>query len=292
MSSTLSTASHRRSIVGESAESGRPTLHEYDEMDQATLKEHPAEDEPVRHLCIDWPSSSIKGNYTIGATARDMLPPLYDMPARDVTEENATSAVFRSRLSVIHVTVNVLHGLATDSAPSQATPPGGTPQSSHSQLSTPQSETPPSTGSPRGKPGLSLGSLRNTNTVFISAKSSRNSVSVCVPRYVGRRPLHIKARSSTGNVCVMLPETFNGMVSWFVEAGTFSMSPGIEERFHRLDSAPGRRHGTAKIVPAASETGWTTANGKRGDVCEISTSTGRLYLCTAVENPRGMCVIA
>lgn len=81
------------------------------------------------------------------------------------------------------------------------------------------------------------------------------------------------------------------MLSWYVETGNFSMSPGVEARFQRLDSAPVKRHGTAKIVADPDMPPWSTAGGKRGDVCELIANTGRLHLHLEGEKADSKCSI-
>ncbi|WFD32886.1 hypothetical protein MSPP1_003939 [Malassezia sp. CBS 17886] len=239
--------------------------HEYEEPASGVASPLVGEP-PVRHLFIDWPSSSIKGTFAIGAGAPDASPPLYDLPQSDVVARNAASAVFYSRTSPVHVVVQIQHAKATP---------------------TPPPEGPPA---PAASPAASPTSLRQ-NTVYVSARSVRNSVHVQVPQYVGRLPLHIRCQSTTGNVTVVLPFTFNGMLSWKVDTGTMSMSPGVEERAQRLDARHVKRHGTAKIGAPPELPPWMTANGKRGDLCEISTNTGRLSVCFCGEKAAQGCVV-
>lgn len=272
VSTMSSTAEHRRSVilVNDAPEDDVPP--EADEMQERAIM-HEDSEQPVRHLFIDWPSASIKGAYTIGASVPDAVPPLFDMPLPEVVQDNAASAVFKTRSSPINVVVNVLHGQ------------GGqhTPFTPHAQ----------STPVPSDAPSFNVGTLVDTmrkNTVFVSAKSVRNSVTVHVPQYYGRRPLHIRCKSTAGNgtcaantVTIMLPHSFNGLLSWRVETGTFHMSPAVSSHAKRLDSEQNKRHGTMKLVADPDLPAWMTGNGKRGDVCEISTNTGRLTVCMSGE---------
>ncbi|KAL4399646.1 hypothetical protein ACI68E_004029 [Malassezia pachydermatis] len=228
-------------------------------------------DTPVRHLRIDWPSASIKGRYAIGASVPDMRPPLYDMPSHKDMAENASSAVFLTKSSPINATVHVLHGQGQSATQALKTMPPPEPVN-HLQL---------------------LKTVRN-NTVLIEGRSSRNSVCLHVPAYVGRRPLHIKAHTQTGNVTVILPHSFNGVIQWHVETGTFHMSPNAASHCQRLDSHQSKRHGTAKFVVDPDLPAWMTAHGRRGDICELYANTGRLYVCMSGEKkPSGAqgCVI-
>ena len=177
-------------------------------------------DTPVRHLRIDWPSSSIKGVYAIGSSVPHANPPLYDAPDVKDVEGNATSAVFTSRRSPINVTVLVLHGQG------QRTP------------HTPSSEAPPDVGDP-----MQLLEVERKNTVFVSARTHLNSACVHVPSYAGRKPLHIKVQTHSGNATVILPHSFNGLLTWKVEAGLFHMSPGAASHAMRLDDKEYRHHG-------------------------------------------------
>ena len=156
------------------------------DADDAQVRAYMNEDseQPVRHLFIDWPSASVKGLYTIGASMPDVSPPLFDLPLPEIVQDNAASAVFKTRSSPINVTVNILHGQGGGSI----TP--YTPQVGQS--------TPSGGSAPTLTPNTLTESMRK-NTVFVSAKSVSNSVTVNVPQYVGRRPLHIRCKSTAGN---------------------------------------------------------------------------------------------
>ena len=217
-------------------------------------------DTPVRHLRIDWPSSSIKGVYAIGSSVPHANPPLYDAPDVKDVEGNATSAVFTSRRSPINVTVLVLHGQG------QRTP------------QTPSSEAPPDVGDP-----MQLLEVERKNTVFVSARTHLNSACVHVPSYAGRKPLHIKVQTHSGNATVILPHSFNGLLTWKVEAGLFHMSPGAASHAMRLGDKEHRHHGMFRMVADPDLPSWMTAQGRRGDVCEIKVHTGRIYVCMSGE---------
>ncbi|KAI3617123.1 hypothetical protein CBS9595_003032 [Malassezia furfur] len=243
------------------------------DADDAQVRAYMNEDseQPVRHLFIDWPSASVKGLYTIGASMPDVSPPLFDLPLPEIVQDNAASAVFKTRSSPINVTVNILHGQGGGSI----TP--YTPQVGQS--------TPSGGSAPTLTPNTLTESMRK-NTVFVSAKSVSNSVTVNVPQYVGRRPLHI--------LTVVMPRSFNGMLSWRVETGTFHMSPEVSSHAKRLDAEQNKRHGTMKLVADPDLPAWMTGNGKRGDVLEISTKTGRLVVYMAGEKKMAAhgCVVA
>lgn len=177
-----STASHRHSLLVAQEMQGDEVPSDVDEV-QARILADEDSDVPVRHLFIDWPSASVKGTYTIGAGCPDASPPLYDMPKPEVVHDNAASAVFKTRSSPINVTVHVLHG--TGAGSQQRTP-----------LVPPQ--TPPQADGVHVNPAA-LSETLQKNTVFVHAKSVRNSVTVRVPQYVGRRPLHIRCKSTAGN---------------------------------------------------------------------------------------------
>lgn len=217
-------------------------------------------DTPVRHLRIDWPSSSIKGVYAIGSSVPHANPPLYDAPDAKDVEGNATSAVFTSRRSPINVTVLILHGQG------QRTP------------QTPSSEAPPDVGDP-----MQLLEVERKNTVFVSARTHLNSACVHVPSYAGRKPLHIKVQTHSGNATVILPHSFNGLLTWKVEAGLFHMSPGAASHAMRLGDKEHRHHGMFRMVADPDLPSWMTAQGRRGDVCEIKVHTGRIYVCMSGE---------
>lgn len=217
-------------------------------------------DPPVRHLRIDWPSSTIKGRFAIGPNVPDMQPPLYDMPSSQDAQQNASSAVFLSRTSPINVTVQVLYGQGTQSSQ-------GTPDLSGMN------------------PVQALQEMQR-QAVFVSGKSTHNSVCLHVPQYVGRRPLHIRASSSSGHVTVVLPHSFNGLIRWNTESGLVSMSPLVHARTQRLDSEPSKKRGTAKMVVDPDLPSWMTGQGRRGDVCELSTNSGRLYVCLSGDKPQ------
>lgn len=238
-------------------------------------------DTPVRHLRIDWPSSSIKGVYAIGPSVPHAHPPLYDMPAAEDVENNAASAVFRSKSSPINATVIVLHGQG------QCTP--YTPNSGAGANGAGSTEAQPSVADP-----MQLLSAMRKNTVYVSAKTRTNSACVHVPSYVGRKPLHIKVQSHSGNAMVILPHSFNGLISYSVDNGTFGMSRGAASHAQHLDAKQSKRKGTIRMVVDPDLPAWMTGNGRRGDLCEISTRTGRLFVCMSGEKkPSGSkaCII-
>lgn len=62
----------------------------------------------ARHIRIEQPSHSIKGRYTIGPSARDHRPPLYDMPLDQVVGQTSSSASFETRSSAIAAEVWIM----------------------------------------------------------------------------------------------------------------------------------------------------------------------------------------
>ncbi|WFD34308.1 hypothetical protein MCUN1_001147, partial [Malassezia cuniculi] len=178
--------------------------------------------DPMRHLRIDWPHSSIKGTFVIGARAPDLSPPAFDLPRDEITGPNSTSAEFSTRTCTINTTVVVLSG-TDDAAPKSAAP-------------------------------LSL----RTNPAHVNCHTSSGNIVIAIPHYVGKEPLHIRCETGSGNVCVGIPPSFNGLLSWNTEGGSFEVSPGLRERYMRLDSEPRKRHGTAKISADPSAPAWAT----------------------------------
>ncbi|WFD28915.1 hypothetical protein MNAN1_003931 [Malassezia nana] len=239
--SNLSTRENRRSVMMAQADDAA-VPPELEELEARELQQQDA-DPPVRHLRIDWPSSSIKGRFAIGPSVPDRQTPLYDMPAPNDVSQNSASAVFLTKTSPINVTVHVLHG-----------------QGSH----TPRDVSPESGAL---NPVQVLQTMQR-QAVFVSGKSSRNSVCLHVPYYVGRKPLCIRASSHSGNVTVILPQTFNGLISWNTESGVVSLSPQVTERTQRLDSEPSKKRGTVKMAADPDLPPWMTAQGRRGDACE------------------------
>ena len=256
--SSSSTAEHRQDPnISERIEDDVPP-----ELIEAESRELEAQDSdtPVRHLRIDWPSSSIKGCFVIGPSVPHVHPPLYDMPNSTDVENNASSAVFQSKSSPINATVIVLHGHG------QRTPHTGSAESQPEQ----------------SDPMQLLKAVRK-NTVFVQARTQHNSACIHVPTYAGRKPLHIKVQAHSGNATVILPHSFNGLISWSVENGSFNMSPGAASHAQRVDNNPSKRHGTMRMIVDPDLPAWMTGNGRRGDVCQISTHTGRVYVCMSGE---------
>lgn len=101
-------------------------------------------------------------------------------------------------------------------------------------------------------------------------------------------------RCATHPVTVAIPRSFNGMLSWRVETGTFHMSPEVSSHAKRLDAEQNKRHGTIKLVADPDLPAWMTGNGKRGDVLELSTKTGRLVVYMTGEKKMAAhgCVVA
>ncbi|WFD24959.1 hypothetical protein MEQU1_003666 [Malassezia equina] len=255
--SHLSTRENRRSIM-ESREDDEVVPSDLEDAETRELQRQET-DPPVRHLRIDWPSSTIKGRFAIGPSVPDMQPPLYDMPSSQDVELNSSSAVFLSKTSPINVVVQVLHGQG--------------------------SQTPHSAPDTTGMNPVQVLQTMQRQAVYVYGKSSHNSVCLHIPQYVGRKPLHVRASSSSGHVTVVLPHSFNGLLRWNTEVGIVGFSPLVTARTQRLDSEPTKKRGTSKVVVDPDLPGWMTAQGRRGDVCEISTHSGRLYVCFSGENP-------
>lgn len=255
----LSTASHQRARL-HSQEAAHDIQERRASVDGRVLERFSQTDQ-MRHLCIDWPNSSIKGTFAIGASAPDLSPPAFDMPRADVVARNGTTAEFRTRTCTINTTLLVMSGGTEEPAP----------------------------GGP-----LTL----RTHPAYVHCKSSSGNIMLAVPHYVGREPLHILCETTSGNgafsltVSIGLPPSFNGMLSWSTEKGELEVSPGIRARFHRLDSEPRKRHGTAKISADPDAPHWATASGRRGDACEVFQNRGRIYVHIIGESVPHGCTIS
>lgn len=185
-----------------------------------------------RHIHIDWPNASIKKAITIGASAPDASPPVYDRPLSANENDYASSCVLITKSSPIHATVHILkEKKPVDSSPSSS----------------------------KAKP------------ILVSAKTGAvGSISLTIPDYSGARPLHIKAKSSGGNITIYLPSSFSGLLNWSSETGTLKVSHAMQQRF-KLVSEPHKHKGTAKIVPS-------TASGLRGDMCTVTNRHGSITI--------------
>lgn len=62
---------------------------------------------PHRHIHIDWPNASIKKTLSIGASAPDASPPIYDRPLAQNESSTASSCVLITKSSPINATVFV-----------------------------------------------------------------------------------------------------------------------------------------------------------------------------------------
>lgn len=82
------------------------------------------------------------------------------------------------------------------------------------------------------------------------------------------------------------------MISWKMDTGTPNLSPGAKKLAQHLDSAANKHSGTIRMVADPDLPGWMTGNGRRGDVCEISTKTGRLVVCISGEKAALGCVVS
>lgn len=218
-------------------------------------------DTPVRHLRIEWPRTSIKGRFAIGSSVPEKQPPLYDSPDDKDVKMHSASAVFQSKSSPVHVVVYVLQGSGTQ-----------TPHGSHG----PSAPPPPS--------AKAAHESLSTSPVLVHARSTHGSVVTHVPQYAGKRPLHVQAHSAMNNVTVILPRSFNGVLSWKTESGSMTLSPEAVTR--TSVSAKLGRSGTIKFAAESDLPSWMTGGGRRGDMCELSTKGGRLYVCMSGERSR------
>ncbi|KAN0066252.1 hypothetical protein ACQY0O_000346 [Thecaphora frezii] len=281
--SSMSTREHRRNASalsalaateapqpakGAASRPGSPTFQEIAQkavssavknVDQAQLDQHPDSDSdemhdrerarlaqlwagaapttPYRHLYIDWPHQAIKKTFTIGVSAEDPHPPIFDLPPSEVKERNAASCMLVTKASPIHATVHVLKGL-------------------------------------RDRGDKNLG-----KPVSVSAKSVVGNVTLSVPDYTGSRPLHIRAKTTKGDITVYLPATFAGLLTWKTETGSLKLSPAVQGRYKCLDDRQHKHRGTAKIVPSV-------ASGNRGDACEIINKSGSITIMEAGEEKK------
>lgn len=91
---------------------------------------------------------------------------------------------------------------------------------------------------------------------------------------------------------VYLPHSFNGLLSYSVENGNLHLSPEARAHATRIGNEQSKRRGTLKVSVPPELPAWMTGNGKRGDVCELTTNTGRLTVCMAGEKVGGHgCVV-
>jgi DUF4097 and DUF4098 domain-containing protein YvlB len=92
-------------------------------------------------------------------------------------------------------------------------------------------------------------------------------------------PLHISAKSHTGNVHIHLPPTFSGLLRWTCESGQFKPSAGILERYTPVGEQKKHR-GVGKIRVAD----WVLDKSERGDSVELTTTSGSINLYEAGED--------
>lgn len=105
--------------------------------------------------------------------------------------------------------------------------------------------------------------------VLVSAKTGGvGLISLGIPDYSGSRPLHIVAKSSSGNISILLPSSFSGNLTWSSERGSLKLSHAVQQRF-RLDGPRHKHIGTAKIAPS-------TASGNRADSCTLTSHNGTI----------------
>lgn len=199
-----------------------------------------------RHIHIDWPNSSIKKTITIGASAPNASPPVYDRPEAEDEANFAASCVLSTKSSPINATVVILK---EKKAPESAsTPP--VPSSTTSHLNKALTEKP----------------------ILITAHTrSVGSITLTVPEYIGARPLHIWAKSASGNITIFLPTSFSGLLNWSSDTGTLKLSSTVQQRFQSLDSEPHKHKGLARIIPS-------TASGMRGDVLNLTSNHGTITI--------------
>ncbi|EPQ32177.1 uncharacterized protein PFL1_00374 [Pseudozyma flocculosa PF-1] len=192
---------------------------------------------PYRHLFVSWPHQAIKKTFTIGVSAEDPNPPIFDMPQREVTERSAASCVLVTKHSPINATVHIIKGV-------------------------------------RDRGDKNLG-----KPVTVSAKSVLGNVVLKVPEYHGSRPLHLRAKTTKGDLTVFLPASFAGLLTWKSESGTLKLSQAIQARYKRLDDRAHKHRGTAKIIPSV-------ASGNRGDACELINKSGTITIMEAGEEKK------
>ena len=208
-----------------------------------------------RHLHIDWPNASIKKTLSIGASAPEAAPPIYDWPKPQDEAENASSCVLVTKSSPINATIHIARENKSQAMSSSTTSNGVSADSNNGETSK--------------KP------------ILVSAKTgSVGAISLSVPEYHGARPLSIRAKSNNGNITIFLPTSFSGLLNWGSETGTLKVSPAMRQRFKLLDPEPHKHRGTAKIAPS-------TASGQRGDVCHISNRHGSITIKEFGEDASG-----
>lgn len=219
----------------------------------------------IRHLNIHHNSQSIKGSFAISPLAEDVYPPLYDMPKEASTKNNTSSATFETKNSAIGVTVWIIGEDPVVRKTSEQ-------------------------GKPKGKPvSIEAKSTMGHMKLVIVSQSSSSSMaeikSACIeivfaqPQYFNPLPLHISAKSHTGNVHIHLPPTFSGLLRWTCESGQFKPSAGILERYTPVGEQKKHR-GVGKIHVAD----WVLDKSERGDSVELTTTSGSINLYEAGED--------
>lgn len=99
------------------------------------------------------------------------------------------------------------------------------------------------------------------------------------PLYVSPLPLHISAKSHTGNVHIHIPPTFSGLLRWTCESGKFNTSEGIIARYTPVGEQKKHR-GVGKIQVAD----WVLDKSERGDSIELTTTSGDISVYEAGES--------
>ncbi|PWN91668.1 hypothetical protein FA10DRAFT_265513 [Acaromyces ingoldii] len=227
-----------------------------------TLVAESSRPKPVNHIYITQNSQSIKGKYTISPYAEDVYPPVYDLPPAENKAKNSSSAGFVNKNSAISVMVWIEGNKDLVGGHQRPTSIEGLP------VGRPIQE--------HGKP------------VTVYTKSHMGRIKIVVPQYTVPRPLHIQAKSSSGDVIVHIPPTFRGMLSFTTDSGSFKPSASLNRRLTPLGEQKKHR-GVFKVRMAD----WIQDDHiERGDSAELITHSGTVYAYEAGEESEdSSCVI-
>lgn len=260
-------------------------------MNWTTLVAESSRPKPVNHIYITQNSQSIKGKYTISPYAEDVYPPVYDLPPAENKAKNSSSAGFVNKNSAISVMVWIEGNKDLIGGHQRPTSIDGLP------IGRPIQE--------HGKP------------VTVYTKSHMGRIKIVVPQYTVPRPLHIQAKSSSGDgesrqlssssfpfdlplffsstlypappsVIVHIPPTFRGMLSFTTDSGSFKPSASLNRRLMPLGEQKKHR-GVFKVRMAD----WVQDDHiERGDSAELITHSGTVYAYEAGEESEdSSCVI-
>lgn len=261
-------------------------------MNWTTLVAESSRPKPVNHIYITQNSQSIKGKYTISPYAEDVYPPVYDLPPAENKAKNSSSAGFVNKNSAISVMVWI---------------------EGNKDLVGGHHQRPTSIeGLPVGRPIQEHG-----KPVTVYTKSHMGRIKIVVPQYTVPRPLHIQAKSSSGDgesrslssfsfpsafpypslppsilshpaVIVHIPPTFRGMLSFTTDSGSFKPSASLNRRLTPLGEQKKHR-GVFKVRMAD----WIQDDHiERGDSAELITHSGTVFAYEAGEESEdSSCVI-